>query len=102
MVPPPPLSSLFPYPTLFRSFRSPTSGPVGPIRSAPPSTEPARTPRFSARSRRGSTCVCSRSEEHTSELQSPVHLVCRLRLEKKKEPIHEITHQSPLHTQHKH
>src|SRR5438876_2643305 len=30
----------------------------------------------------GSTCIC-RSEEHTSELQSPVHLVCRLLLEKK-------------------
>src|SRR5690348_17628882 len=30
----------------------------------------------------------NRSEEHTSELQSPVHLVCRLLLEKKKKPIH--------------
>src|SRR5438876_7569499 len=35
--------------------------------------------------RRGWSCRCSsRSEEHTSELQSPVHLVCRLLLEKKK------------------
>src|SRR5690348_18103775 len=32
--------------------------------------------------------VCLRSEEHTSELQSPVHLVCRLLLEKKKKKLH--------------
>src|SRR6266487_5998238 len=60
----PPRSTLFPYTTLFRSadwahfFRS----------SKPVSTGMSRR----------------RSEEHTSELQSPVHLVCRLLLEKKK------------------
>src|SRR4051794_25109584 len=32
--------------------------------------------------------LAARSEEHTSELQSPVHLVCRLLLEKKKKPLH--------------
>src|SRR6267154_6673403 len=44
-----------------------------------------------SRGARGATCPCpardrrtARSEEHTSELQSPVHLVCRLLLEKKK------------------
>src|SRR5258708_35364493 len=62
----PPRSTLFPYTTLFRSAdRRP--GPCTP-----------RTRR--ARSRR----ACPRSEEHTSELQSPDHLVCRLLLEKKK------------------
>src|SRR6266581_7091570 len=60
----PPRSTLFPYTTLFRSRRRP------PSRSARcPSTRPRSTP--------------PRSEEHTSELQSPVHLVCRLLLEKK-------------------
>src|SRR6266581_3010306 len=38
--------------------------------------------------RKGGRSPCSRSEEHTSELQSPVHLVCRLLLEKKKKPMH--------------
>src|SRR6266487_1021017 len=60
----PPRSTLFPYTTLFRSRTcagSPSSTPGG------------------SRSRRA-----PRSEEHTSELQSPVHLVCRLLLEKKK------------------
>src|SRR5437762_8388200 len=38
----------------------------------------------SSRTRRGSSGACARSEEHTSELQSPMYLVCRLLLEKKK------------------
>src|SRR5438876_8071404 len=37
-----------------------------------------------------------RSEEHTSELQSPVHLVCRLLLEKKKKKYNDTTHMTPL------
>src|SRR5258708_12553390 len=45
--------------------------------------------------------VSNRSEEHTSELQSPDHLVCRLLLEKKKLPTqahsHPIPHQTPRH-----
>src|SRR6266581_7900219 len=66
----PPRSTLFPYTTLFRSaHRWPPAEATGP---SPPS-------RRRSRRRRG-----SRSEEHTSELQSPVHLVCRLLLEKKK------------------
>src|SRR6266487_6219040 len=65
----PPRSTLFPYTTLFRSRRSAWSGPS--LRS------PAAGRRRSLRGR-------GRSEEHTSELQSPVHLVCRLLLEKKK------------------
>src|SRR5687768_17914133 len=70
MIPRPPRSTLFPYTTLFRSTgrRSPTAG----------SASAART--------RGSCCT-NRSEEHTSELQSRLHLVCRLLLEKKKSTI---------------
>src|SRR5690348_17995172 len=79
MLRPPPRSTLFPYTTLFRSLRPRGSRPGRPFRSssrrAPCTTAPG--------SRRG-PWRRSRSEEHTSELQSPVHLVCRLLLEKKK------------------
>src|SRR5258708_18908256 len=46
----------------------------------------------------GSTATCDRSEEHTSELQSPDHLVCRLLLEKKKiyEAPHNVSHCADL------
>src|SRR2546426_6551474 len=67
----PPRSTLFPYTTLFRS-RSPSLP-----RSRGP--RPPRVIRQPRRARRG-----GRSEEHTSELQSPCNLVCRLLLEKKK------------------
>src|SRR5258708_25415573 len=72
----PPRSTLFPYTTL---FRSPWQGSrwdctVPEFRTAPAAS--LLPSRFSAR--------CCRSEEHTSELQSPDHLVCRLLLEKKK------------------
>src|SRR5256885_6520853 len=66
----PPRSTLFPYPTLFRS-RPPLRASAG------------RGGRAASR-RRGSTPSPARSEEHTSELQSPCNLVCRLLLEKKK------------------
>src|SRR5438876_8428019 len=93
MLRPPPRSTLFPYTTLFRSnavrHGHPSSVVIGLVerdagalaleiaddgvgfdqsRAPPHPAPPAR----------------SRSEEHTSELQSPVHLVCRLLLEKKK------------------
>src|SRR6266581_6459991 len=60
----PPRSTLFPYTTLFRS-----TVPRRPGRSACAADRPSWH---------------ARSEEHTSELQSPVHLVCRLLLEKTK------------------
>src|SRR5438309_3409501 len=79
----PPRSTLFPYTTLFRSVRSrwrtsalgaprcvrrsPATPADPPPRAAPPAPPEGR-----------------RSEEHTSELQSQFHLVCRLLLEKKK------------------
>src|SRR2546422_7058495 len=73
----PPRSTLFPYTTLFRS------------------AEPANTATWLSSSRRSANVShviavrsrsppTSRSEEHTSELQSRLHLVCRLLLEKKK------------------
>src|SRR2546429_4454563 len=71
----PPRSTLFPYTTLFRSWRSRT-GAWRPTRSI--------TSTRTARQRAKATRSKSRSEEHTSELQSRLHLVCRLLLEKKK------------------
>src|SRR5437899_6481783 len=71
----PPRSTLFPYTTL---FRSPTAGPRRDPRGLP---RPRRYRRVARRSLRGGD---PRSEEHTSELQSLRHLVCRLLLEKKK------------------
>src|SRR5262245_64055007 len=68
----PPRSTLFPYTTL---FRSPPCRPTSPAARA----RAARAPSSDGRSAR-----TPRSEEHTSELQSLRHLVCRLLLEKKK------------------
>src|SRR5438105_6215002 len=74
----PPRSTLFPYTTLFRSSRQRPRGrcPRGG-RHARPRPGEAQPERPGRRSRR--------SEEHTSELQSRVDLVCRLLLEKKKQ-----------------
>src|SRR5438094_3186226 len=77
----PPRSTLFPYTTLFRSLRR---IPISRSRCSPRTSVPPRSPepgpgRFPPASR-----PKSRSEEHTSELQSPYDLVCRLLLEKKK------------------
>src|SRR2546422_5529011 len=66
----PPRSTLFPYTTLFRSQFQQASA-----------KSPSRRVRDSS-----ITCTIARSEEHTSELQSRLHLVCRLLLEKKKKP----------------
>src|SRR2546429_4357439 len=79
----PPRSTLFPYTTLFRSrepgsLRAWTPG-RGLGRSAP-------TPRSDSLEWRSAPCW-RRSEEHTSELQSRLHLVCRLLLEKKKNNV---------------
>src|SRR5256885_3200946 len=71
----PPRSTLFPYTTLFRSDDDPVPGRRRGPRGA---LEPARLVRRMPGSER------DRSEEHTSELQSPCNLVCRLLLEKKK------------------
>src|SRR5258708_30426094 len=81
----PPRSTLFPYTTLFRSIVSPIPTTTSHIAfSRTFSSWPKN--RISSWSRRAGTRrrEDSRSEEHTSELQSPDHLVCRLLLEKKK------------------
>src|SRR3989454_12237614 len=81
----PPRSTLFPYTTLFRSPSScwqfisrPASQGWWPSwrRRFPPRTSPPAPPLAGL--------AAARSEEHTSELQSPCNLVCRLLLEKKK------------------
>src|SRR5438552_18909161 len=78
MTPPPPRSTLFPYTTLFRS-----QGPLGfQLRRTLRGMDLCARAR--RRSHRHSDRGRGRSEEHTSELQSPDHLVCRLLLEKKK------------------
>src|SRR5258708_4257102 len=75
----PPRSTLFPYTTLFRSRRTAKSA-VDLVKHLP-----CRL-RNRVNYRHGRCLTRSRSEEHTSELQSPDHLVCRLLLEKKKKP----------------
>src|SRR2546430_10795216 len=69
----PPRSTLFPYTTLFRSRRGSSAHAT---RQAADRAARARRPQFGF--------PVSRSEEHTSELQSQSNLVCRLLLEKKK------------------
>src|SRR5437867_9297918 len=78
-MPRPPRSTLFPYTTLFRSSRLDGS-PLAIRRSVGRGREDGRCPP----GREGRERPRYRSEEHTSELQSPYDLVCRLLLEKKK------------------
>src|SRR5258708_25134715 len=78
----PPRSTLFPYTTLFRSRA---------IEIAPKAMLKLRQ----IGSKEGDQ---TRSEEHTSELQSPDHLVCRLLLEKKKRPRQQQLQVVPAHT----
>src|SRR2546429_3656301 len=78
----PPRSTLFPYTTLFRSNQC-AHDPI--YLTHPAVFVPTRTNFFAARPAFGGFAQLSnRSEEHTSELQSRLHLVCRLLLEKKK------------------
>src|SRR5687768_18054222 len=84
----PPRSTLFPYTTLFRS-RDPVARSLpapGRRERADPTCLDAETPmaREPGRVHAPSALQRGRSEEHTSELQSRLHLVCRLLLEKKK------------------
>src|SRR5256885_3137656 len=94
----PPRSTLFPYTTLFRSRSSAPgcerSGQSVPCPETPrPGAEETRRPNPRDRCREGGSPdpppapegASERSEEHTSELQSPCNLVCRLLLEKKKD-----------------
>src|SRR2546426_3340372 len=76
----PPRSTLFPYTTLFRSR------PRHAAQRRRRTKTPVRVPRPAVHAGEGLEPE-SRSEEHTSELQSPCNLVCRLLLEKKKKKI---------------
>src|SRR2546429_7027792 len=97
----PPRSTLFPYTTLFRSRHPVTprtervSGHTGsPSARSHSSSCPWRPGRLAP-----SSVPRERSEEHTSELQSRLHLVCRLLLEKKKTPnapLHARLHALPV------
>src|SRR5689334_24656288 len=78
----PPRSTLFPYTTLFRSVL-PTIGCTDTT-SSPSATRATLRPARVVSVRSGWVRKPKRSEEHTSELQSQFHLVCRLLLEKKK------------------
>src|SRR2546422_8332460 len=69
----PPRSTLFPYTTLFRSLAD--------------GLERAGRHRVPAQQHGSGSAPAARSEEHTSELQSRLHLVCRLLLEKKKKNV---------------
>src|SRR5256885_12438070 len=89
----PPRSTLFPYTTLFRSappgrpprsVRTPASGQQTAVSTSRECQRPG--------GRRGRHSRDVRSEEHTSELQSPCNLVCRLLLEKKKKKHQTTTH----------
>src|SRR5438552_12826491 len=75
----PPLSTLFPYTTLFRSVSM-----YALVRSGARSYHVEEGSTITIDRRAGQAGAAVRSEEHTSELQSPDHLVCRLLLEKKK------------------
>src|SRR2546426_5766172 len=95
----PPRSTLFPYTTLFRSRRTGARPHCGDGAAAA-----IQCSMLVKASRYGAGAVAfrylqARSEEHTSELQSPCNLVCRLLLEKKKEtgptPHHSAEHHPP-------
>src|SRR5260370_40737667 len=85
----PPRSTLFPYTTLFRSTSAPVCGEGRWISQAVRSRRASNLrAHFPARRER-----TARSEEHTSELQSHLNLVCRLLLEKKKQShLHYLPH----------
>src|SRR2546429_1643922 len=96
----PPRSTLFPYTTLFRS--RPAAPGAAPLEEpVPPKSRHIRVDlrRLDGLMDLIGELVTARSEEHTSELQSRLHLVCRLLLEKKKKdrlcqsPQHDIIKQ---------
>src|SRR5260370_15258744 len=85
----PPRSTLFPYTTLFRSQRGIGGELEQVIGAASHQHRALRAKRKRQRIHQG------RSEEHTSELQSHLNLVCRLLLEKKKKRYWYLPHSSP-------
>src|SRR3712207_8368729 len=95
MIRPPPRSTLFPYTTLFRSPArcaawSPPAGRTSPGCATARcccSATPGRCGAPSSSASTSSTSGSTRSEEHTSELQSRQYLVCRLLLEKQEPEV---------------
>src|SRR2546427_5059439 len=100
MIRPPPISTLFPYPTLSRSVHPDQPRPERRLVQAPNFVEPHATADGRERDRRepehggelhagerAAPLHPQRSEEHTSELQSQSNLVCRLLLEKKNKAL---------------
>src|SRR5437763_10862177 len=89
----PPTSTLFPYTTLFRSSVRTAAVTGASVRNAGRPGNDAHGGLTHSAGRGHPSGVKIRSEEHTSELQSPMYLVCRLLLEKKKKKItkHEQT-----------
>src|SRR5437763_12047993 len=96
----PPRSTLFPYTTLFRSGPAPAparrcssrrraAGAARPRHRASPAHA---APQLDVSSSGRGPVELTRSEEHTSELQSPMYLVCRLLLEKKKKKKQSTKH----------
>src|SRR5688500_19962700 len=92
MTRPAPSSTLFPYTTLFRS--STMRRARSAFAATPAGSFMRDTPRAMLRTSGSSS---TRSEEHTSELQSPCNLVCRLLLEKKKDYTPRRRHRVRLH-----
>src|SRR5258708_23429388 len=94
----PPRSTLFPYTTLFRSNFAPIDRGTDVWSAWFNEFEPSKFPCWPASANRAKilagdalmtrSTLTVRSEEHTSELQSPDHLVCRLLLEKKNNQLH--------------
>src|SRR5256885_9333584 len=82
----PPRSTLFPYTTLFRSSTGELEGLIGLSCAAEGDVGRALIHGREGDAERSLAAWLRRSEEHTSELQSPCNLVCRLLLEKKKTP----------------
>src|SRR5690625_6706897 len=96
----PPSSTLFPYTTLFRSgggeVQAPGRPAPGDLLLRPEDQVDPRQRRRRPGEGRGRGAPLRRSEEHTSELQSRGHLVCRLLLEKKKTLIGESAERPAL------
>src|SRR5437879_10437523 len=91
----PPRSTLFPYTTLFRSLG--WTMVFAAANCELPVQRPCSTQKTS-RGSGGAPAGTMRSEEHTSELQSPMYLVCRLLLEKKKKKKKKTKTQQPNNT----
>src|SRR2546426_5263036 len=87
----PPRSTLFPYTTLFRSPVADQEGDLIGKHHPRQRRQPEQRGRTDRLAARPPDREVQRSEEHTSELQSPCNLVCRLLLEKKKHTISDTT-----------